>query len=245
MVLITNHQPTEVVEPGKQSLDFPPPAEPAQRSAILSPGRAAILFMGCNDFTPKLLQHLRIEPVAVIGFIAHQALRHLRHEALFNGLSDQLYFSWASTFCANGDRKTMAVGHSHDFGPLAPLSLSNQTPPFFAGTNVPSMKHSRRSSPPRSFRSWAMASSTFSNTLERTQFWNRRCTVWYGPYRRGRSFHGALVRRIQRIPLNTCLRSLHGRPRLSGRTRSCGRRALTTIHCCSVRSIHNILWIRH
>lgn len=46
----------------------------------------------------------------------------------------------------------MAVGHTHDIGPFAAFGRSDVTPPFFAGTNVPSMKHSRRSKRPRSKR---------------------------------------------------------------------------------------------
>jgi hypothetical protein len=109
---------------------------------------------------------------------------------------------------------------------------------------VRSIKHSRRSSPLRSLRSCATARSTCSKTPLRTQFWNQRCTVWYDPYRGGKSFHGAPVRKIQSTPLKTVRRSLHGRPRLSARTRSSGRMDSTAFHCSSVRSIHKYLYIK-
>jgi hypothetical protein len=106
-----------------------------------------------------------------------------------------------------------------------------------AGAKLPSTNASLRSKPPRSLRSWATASSTCSRTLERTQFWKRRCTVWYAPYRSGKSFQGAPVRSIHRIPFSVVRRSLHGRPRRSARTRSGGKMVSTICHCSSVRSI--------
>ena len=136
----------------------------------------------------------------------------------------------------------MAVCNAHDLGALAPLGLPNQAPPFLAGTNVPSTKHSRRSNPPASLRCRARARRTLSNAPERTQFWKRRCAVWYGPYRGGRSCQGAPVRRIHNAPLSTLRRSLHGRPRPSSLTGSSGRMVSTTFHCSSVKSIHNYLY---
>jgi hypothetical protein len=137
----------------------------------------------------------------------------------------------------------MAVCNTHDLGALAPLGLPNQAPPFLAGTNVPSTKHSLRSNPPASLRCLASARSIFSIAPERTQFWKRRWVVWYGPYRGGKSCQGAPVRRIHSTPLSTLRRSLHGRPRPSSRTGSSGRMGSTIFHCSSVRSIHNYLYI--
>jgi hypothetical protein len=59
------------------------------------------------------------------------------------------------------------------------------------------------------------------------------------PYRGGRSFHGAPVRRIHKMPSSTLRRSLHGRPRPSSRTGSGGRMGSTIFHCWSVKSTHN------
>ena len=131
----------------------------------------------------------------------------------------------------------MAVCNGHDLGALASFGLADAEPPFFAGTNVPSIKHSLRSRPPRSLRSCATANNTCSSTPERTHCWKRRCAVWHAPYRGGRSFHGAPVRKIQRIPFHTVRRSVHGRPRRSARTRSGGKMDSTIFHCSSVRSI--------
>jgi hypothetical protein len=65
-----------------------------------------------------------------------------------------------STGNANGDRKTMAVGHRHDFGPFATPSGTDGSAPFLAPLKAASMKASDTSSPPRSRRSWASTCKT-------------------------------------------------------------------------------------
>src|SRR6266404_1490355 len=238
LVLIANDQPAKVVEPGKETFYFPPARKASECTPILLlPIRAPVLLVWSDHFGTKLLEHLGVKRVAVVGFVTNQSRRRIGNETPFNRSGHQLHFSRASTFCAYGDRKTMAVCNGHDLGALAAFGLSDAEPPFFAGTNVPSMKHSRRSNPPRSLRSWATAKSTCSSIPERTQFWNRRCEVWYEPYRGGKSFQGAPVRNIHRMPLNTVRRSVQGRPRRSARTRSGGKMVSTIFHCSSVRSI--------
>ena len=240
MILPSYNQSSKVVHPGEHAFDFPTATKTSQCPSILGlTFRSTALTMGRDYFRTELTHHLTVERVAVVGFVSDQSLRWIGNKSLLDRAFDQCHFSRGSTLCAYGDRKTVAVGNCHDLGALPPLGRPDAAPPFFAGTKVPSMKHSRRSKPLRSLRSCAMAKSTRSITPERTQFWKRRWTVWYFPYRSGKSFQGAPVRRIQRIPFSTCRRSLHGRPRRSGRTRSSGRIELITFHCSSVRSIHN------
>jgi hypothetical protein len=139
----------------------------------------------------------------------------------------------------HGDRKTMTVCHGHDLGRFAASSDSNLKAPLLAPAWVPSMNASLRSILPRCRRSSASALSILSSTPSRSHFWNRSWHVWYGGYLRGRSDHGAPVRRTQRIPFNTSLGSRHGRPpRVVVRIRSgSGMLALIASHCASVRSI--------
>ncbi len=100
-----------------------------------------------------------------------------------------------------GERKTRTVCHCHEHQTFAPSGAVPRTRPFFASALVPSMKHSDRSSFPRSFRSRANASRMRSYVPSRTQRWNRRWHVWYGGYRSGTSAHWAPVRQIHGIPL--------------------------------------------
>ena len=76
-------------------------------------------------------------------------------------------------------------------------------------------------------------------TPKRTQFWKRRCAVWYEPYRGGKSCHVAPVRKIHNAPLNPWRWLLHRRPRRPVCLSSVGRSASTTFHCSLVKSVHN------
>src|SRR5690606_18709434 len=195
MIFIAHDQATEVEKPGEEPFDFPPTYVAAQAATVLG-AHTPIGFIGCDHFRTELLHYRFIQPVAVVSFVTDQALGHFGHEAFFQRWLYQLHFSWRSTFCPQGERKTVAVCNAHDLGSLAAFGFAHQTPPFLAGTNVPSTKHSFRSKPPASRRCSANLSSIFSITPERTQFWKRRCTVWYAPYRGGKSCHGAPVLKI-------------------------------------------------
>jgi hypothetical protein len=117
-----------------------------------------------------------------------------------------------SAFNVSGDRNTRSVCDCHDLGAFAALCLADSKTPFFAGAKDPSIKASRISIWPRSYRSSASFWVTRLKTPCLTHFWNHLWHVWYGGYRWGISFQGAPVRSIHRIPLNTSLGSLGFRP---------------------------------
>jgi hypothetical protein len=146
-----------------------------------------------------------------------------------------------STFHVDGVRKTRAVCNCHDLRAFTALSLPNSRPPFFAGEKLPSIKASRMSTPPRSRRSSAKMKSISSKTPSCDQRWNQRWHVWYGGYLPGKSFHGAPVLSIQRIPFSTSLGSFRERPR--GSLRVVGIKASNNVHCSSVKSISHMLLI--
>ena len=126
MVLIPHNQTTEVVEPSKQPLHFPPPLEATQRPTVLSCIlRPAVLFVGRNHLGTELMEHFLVEPVAVVALVPNQTFGHIGHKALFHRRRHQLHFSRASTLCAYGERKTVAVRNRHEFAALAPLSFSH------------------------------------------------------------------------------------------------------------------------
>ena len=125
---------------------------------------------------------------------------------------NKFYFMGRSAFHVSGDRKTSSVCDCQDLGAFVTLCLANSMTPFFAGAKQPSMKASRISIWPRSCRSstssWAMRWKIPSRTHCLNQGWH----VWCGGYRWGRSFHGAPVRRIHRIPFITSRGSRGLRP---------------------------------
>jgi hypothetical protein len=221
-----------MLQPGEQSLDLPALSVSAQCPAVLGGGLDAIGFVRGDDVN-ALLGHLGIKLVAVVGLVPDQSLRGIGDKPALKSTLDKGDFMWRSRCNVYGDRKTMAVCHSHDLRTFAPLGCSHAEPPFFATTKVPSIKHSDRSSFPRLRRSSAMASSTTFNVPDSTHSWNRRWQVWYEGKRPGRSAQGAPVRSIQKIPVNTARSSTRGRPRPSARS-TLGNSGSIKFHCSSV-----------
>jgi hypothetical protein len=65
---------------------------------------------------------------------------------------------------------------------------------------------------PRSYRSSTSCCAMRLKTPCLTHCWNHLWHVWYGGYRWGKSFQGAPVRKIHKIPLKTARGSRVGRP---------------------------------
>src|ERR1700722_17568790 len=61
-------------------------------------------------------------------------------------------------FDANEHWKTLAICHGHDLGSFAAFGFTNLQAPFFAGAKLASMKASRTSIAPLSFKSKASTS---------------------------------------------------------------------------------------
>jgi hypothetical protein len=190
MVFISNNQTTEVLQPGEQSLHFVTSAVSPQRASVLCCRLFSVASVGRDHFNSGRRQ-LFVQRVAVIRLISDQSLREPACEAFEESVSDKGDFRRRSRRCVNGERKTSAVCHCHELRTFAPLGFSHSEPPFLATTNIPSMKHSLRSSSPRARRSSASASSTLRKTPSRTHCWNRRWQVWYGGKRSGKSSHRA------------------------------------------------------
>src|SRR5262249_28218589 len=163
---VPHHQSSEVKEPSKHALYFPS-THIASKAATILRGPSPVLFIGRDHLDAVFVLQLFVQPVAVIRLVSNQALGHLSHHPLLQRPLHQFHFRWRSTFCPQGERKTMAVCKTHDLGALAPLGFPDPAPPFLAGTNVPSTKHSLRSSPPASCRCWASVQRIRSITPER------------------------------------------------------------------------------
>jgi hypothetical protein len=229
----------KVLQPGKEAFDLPALAIAPQGSAILSDWLLAVGFMRCDQFDALFAQSL-IQRITVIGSITNQSLRTLLRKTVLQCSFDQSDFMRRSTFNGYGDRKTSAICHCHELCTLAPLGFSHPAPPFFAMTNVPSMKHSVKSSLPRSLTSLTSARKTCSKTPARTHSWKRRWQVWYGGYRSGKSCQVAPVRRIHKMPFRISRSWTLGLPRPSARRVGLGSKRFTTSHCSSLRSIGSL-----
>ena len=233
---MTNKNASEVLEPSKQSLDFPTPSIAPQRSAILRLGFLSVRSMRRNHFSAFGLQRF-IQRITIVCLIANQSLRLVFRKAGFQRGLDQGYFMRRSTSNGYGDRKTSAVCHCHELRTFPSLGLSHPFAPLFAMTKVPSMKHSLRSKPPRSFMSFTNVLRMPANTPDRTHSWKRRWHVWYDGYRSGKSCHGAPVRIIHKMPFKISQSSLRGLPRPPAFVGGTGINGFTTFHCSSVRSM--------
>ena len=144
----------EVVKPGEEPLDFPPSPFTAQRPAILR-GRPTMGVVGRDEFDVVRRGEMLIQLVAVVGAIADQTGRERVDEARRERGVDELDFMRRSAGHVDGERKTMAVANRHDFAALTASSRADGGAPFFAELKLASMKHSLRSSFPRSRRSSA------------------------------------------------------------------------------------------
>jgi hypothetical protein len=239
MIFIPHNQATEVLKPSEEAFDIPSALHSAQRAAILGCGFLPIRTMRSNQLNPAFFAESLIKVIAIVGLITDEAFGLGGSPGFLKRLLDQRYFVWRSAGHVDGERNTAAVCNCHDLAALAPLCLPDLEPPFLAPAKEPSMKASAGLIVPRSSRSPASARRMASNTPARVHAWNQRWQVWYGGYRSGRSFQGAPVRRIQRMPFRISRGSLGGRPRPPGLRREGGMSGSTRHHCWLVRSMNH------
>src|ERR1700686_1457848 len=150
-------QSAEIVEPGKEALDFPAPAVATQLAAVLGALAAAVVLVGRDEPDTVFLPEALIERISVVGAVADHSFWFDPRETLREGGFDEFAFMRRSAGDAAGDRKTMAVCDRHDFTAFSSASRADSSAPFFAELKLASIKVSDRSSLPRPRRSSASA----------------------------------------------------------------------------------------
>ena len=168
MIFIADDQPPKVAQPGEEPLHLPPPLVAAQRAPILSGRFFAIAAVRGNHLDPQLAE-ASVEGVGVIRAVANEASRQRGHQPIFQRGHYEGDLVGRSALGTDGERQTSAVCHCQELRTLAPLGFAHGAPPFLAAMNVPSMKHSLRSRPPRFCTSSARACRTRPNVPSRTQ----------------------------------------------------------------------------
>src|SRR4051812_17023207 len=124
MVFPADDQTAEIAQPRKEAFHFPSSLESSEAAAVLGFGiSAASTAVRCNHLGAKAFHEFLVQAVAIVSFISDESLRHLRNQTFLQCGRYEGVFSRASTFCPNGERKTMAVCNGHEFGTLAPLGL--------------------------------------------------------------------------------------------------------------------------
>ena len=74
VMFIANNQSAKVVQPGVQAFDFPAALESAQRTPVLSDSICLTAPAVWSDHVrTKLIQHLLVQRVAVVGLISNQS----------------------------------------------------------------------------------------------------------------------------------------------------------------------------
>ena len=212
MVFVSNNNSPKILQPGKQAFDFPSTPITPKLSAILGRRLFAPSAVRRDHLNAALSQKLMIKFVAIICFIANKLVRCIPGKTTIDSCLNKLYFMRRSAFHVSGDRKTTSFCDGQDLGAFAALCLADSKTPFFSFSKQPSMKASRISIWPRSYRSSTSSFAMRWKIPSRTHCWNQRWHVWYGGYRWGRSFQGAPVRKIHRIPFITSRGSLGLRP---------------------------------
>ena len=199
MIHIANIQSSKILEPGKQPLY--PPSLPifAQFSPILCGCLFSSRPMGSDQLYTSLVKKLFIKLIAIVSLIANKAVRRIAHKTSVDRCLDKLHCMGRSAFKVREKRKTRSVRNGHDIGAFAAFCRTNSKTPFFAGTNVLSIKASRMSISPRSYKLYARLQTMPANTPCLTHCWKRLCQVWYGGYLSGKSFQGAPVLKIHAI----------------------------------------------
>lgn len=237
MTLPAHQQAPEVLQPCEHALDFPSAFVTPKFSPVLTVPSCAIAAMRCDQLDSVLLREPINHGITVIASITNQPLRLFRYEAVLQRRLNELLLMRRSARNPEGDRKTMAVCDCHELAPFPDERSTNAIAPFFAPMKEASINVSSRPSCPRANKSSASAHRMPSSTPARCHCWKRRWQVWYGPYRAGRSCHGAPVRNTHNIPFSSCRASRQGLPRLSAR-RCCAKstKGLIRSHCTSVRS---------
>lgn len=233
----SSHKASVVSQPAYRPLDLPSPAVSAKSPAVLRRFLPTVGPVRGDKFDPHSPE-LAAELVAVVGFVTDQPLRPRPARAGFaprphrlERLLGERDLRRAGGVYGNSQRKTLAVCHHHKLCAFPPLGLPDAQAPFFAGANVPSMKHSPHAILPRLLTWERNALQILSQTPCFCHNIRRRQQVLGLGYLSGRFFQRAPVRRTHRIPSRTSRLLRQGLPRLV----ILGSRGSIFSHCSSVR----------
>ena len=174
VVFPANDDATIIVKPSKQTLDFPATTIAPQRAAVLCDWFAPVPAVRRDQFHAEMFAYPLIQRMAVVRFVADQALRCFPEEPPLERGFDEGGFIRRSADHVHGERKTMAVCDCHDFAAFAAFCRADSRAPFFAELKLASMNDSLRSSFPRSRKSSASFCSKRVSSPERCHCWKRR-----------------------------------------------------------------------
>ena len=115
-------EPAIVLQPGDGAFDSPAPLVSAQRSSVLSDGTVGPIR---RDHFNALDGQLRVELVAVVGFIANDALGSFGAEHEAEEFLDEAAFVGIGRRGAHGQRQSARIDQNHDFNALSGLGAAD------------------------------------------------------------------------------------------------------------------------
>jgi hypothetical protein len=154
---IAHDQAPAVIHPAKAALDLPALAITHARFDGAAALRLAPLaaFNGREGRLDAPAAQALAEGLAVVRSVRHQFLRprswttaSLRHAHRRQGGIHHRTLVRLGTINVQADRQALASGHNHPRRALADCGLTDASPPFFAGTKLPSKNACAHSSVP-------------------------------------------------------------------------------------------------
>lgn len=241
--LPADDQTPEVAQPRDRSLHDPAVSTPTQLPAVLTPGLAAVAPVWTDQmdaaFGQTITQRIRVvRPIS--DQIDRTITRQRRH---VEGRFDERDLRGGRACQVHSERKTRAVRHHHELRTLSAFGRSHTEAPFFAGTNVPSVKTFNQLICRRSSSSRINATHARSHTPDSSHSLRRRRHVLADGYSRGRSFHRAPLRSTHRMPSKHSRFGIGGRPPLLDRSGSGSSGAIFS-HCASVNRDRSLVIAR-
>src|SRR6204780_3033450 len=171
VILPANNDATIVMEPSKQTFNFPATTVAAQGATVLGDGSTPVPAVRRDQFHTELFAYPLVQRITVVRFVADQSLRCLPQKSPLQRGFDERGFIRRSADHVHGDRKTMAVCDCHDFAAFAAFCRADTRAPFFAELKLASMKASLRSSLPRSRKPSASFCSNRGSSPQRCHCW--------------------------------------------------------------------------
>jgi hypothetical protein len=247
--VISDEQPSKILEPGVASLDDPAPLVPSEVAAILVSSNAVVSLCR-NHRLDATSGQLGPQFVAVIAPVSYQpsdtlhrsrpANAKLWYANLAKRAQGKLYLCGRGGLEFDRERSAVAIGNKHELRALTFFGLSDFIAPFLAAAKVPSIMHSSHFNRPAASSRLRKACHIRSKTPAPSHSCNRRQHVVELPYRLGSSIQGEPVHKTQRIPSKHLRSSAGGRPPLGLFVRGgiCGS---IKFHWSSVSFRHAIL----
>lgn len=235
---IPHSQSAKVLKPGVCSLNDPSVLIPSQFSSILV-SRDIVVTTRWDNWLDTATDQQSPKLITVIGSVGNQSLRSAPltlssfHLDVVKRNFGQLHFRRGSLLHVYSERSTRAIGQYHELCSLAAFCLPDQWAPFFARTNIPSIKHSSHFTFCWSESWFKKARHKFSRTSLSAHSFKRLWTVLLAPYFSGSSLQGAPVHRIQSMPSKHLRSSAGGRPPFL-RGGLFGKCSFMRSHCLSV-----------